>query len=153
MPVERTNSAHGRGRGHIHGLDIFLVRPNVADMREGERDDLTGVGRISQDFLIARHRGIEAHLTDRVPARPDAKAFEYRSIGKHEHGGRARFVPGLSRRETVGLSCVHWGHRCSELAAADLVNANLRRAGAMKGHSRAARSDQHRVEKRHEGKG
>ena len=40
-------------------FDVFGIDAGVADQRIRHGDDLTGVGRVGQDFLIARHRGIE----------------------------------------------------------------------------------------------
>ena len=58
----------------IHGLDVLVVDADIADMGKGEGDDLPGIGRIGEDFLIAGHRGIEAdfahRLTDGAKAGP-----------------------------------------------------------------------------------
>jgi hypothetical protein len=81
--------ARSRGRR----FDVFPIRPDIADMREGERDDLTGVGRIRQDFLIPGDCGVEANLADRHPARAEASAPKYRPIREDERGvavGRSR---------------------------------------------------------------
>ena len=37
----------------------------VADMRVGEHDRLTGVGRVSEHFLVTRHDGVEDDLACR----------------------------------------------------------------------------------------
>ena len=37
-------AAHAGGRRHVDRLDVFLVHADIADMREGEGDDLAGVG-------------------------------------------------------------------------------------------------------------
>ena len=47
-------------------LDIVGVRADIADMREGEGDDLAREGRVGHDLLIAGHRGVEAHLADGI---------------------------------------------------------------------------------------
>ena len=60
------DAARARRRRHVDGLDVFVVGADVADMREGEGDDLPGIGRIGEDFLIAGHRGVEADLADRL---------------------------------------------------------------------------------------
>jgi len=41
-------------------LDVLEIGADVADVREGEADDLTGVGGIGHDLLIAGHAGVEA---------------------------------------------------------------------------------------------
>src|SRR5690606_34931412 len=50
-------------------LDVLRVGADVADVREGEGDDLRGIGRVGQDLLVAGHRGVEAHLADGAPGR------------------------------------------------------------------------------------
>ena len=44
---------HRTPRRRRDGFHIFRVGAHVADMGEGEGDDLAGVGRIGDDFLIA----------------------------------------------------------------------------------------------------
>ena len=48
----------------LSGFDVFGIDAGIADQRVGHRDDLTGVGRIRQDLLIARHRGVEDDFAD-----------------------------------------------------------------------------------------
>jgi hypothetical protein len=55
-------------RGGVVALDVLVVGADIADMREGEGDDLPGIGRVGQDFLIAGHRGVEADLADSAGA-------------------------------------------------------------------------------------
>ena len=43
-------------------LHVFGVRPHVAYVREGEGDDLRGVGGVGQHLLVTGHGGVEAHL-------------------------------------------------------------------------------------------
>ena len=45
---------HAAQRRRGRRLDILFVGPDIADMREGEGDDLGGVGRIGEDFLVSR---------------------------------------------------------------------------------------------------
>ena len=54
-------AAHG-GR---HGFNVFVVCAYDADMGKGEGDDLAGIGRVTEYFLIAGHGGVEADFTDR----------------------------------------------------------------------------------------
>ena len=81
------------------GLDVFGVGAGVADMGKGEADDLGGVRGVGQDFLIARHRGVEADFADRVAGGAEALAFENGAVGEHKRardssprGGRAHFA-------------------------------------------------------------
>ena len=43
----------------LAGFDVFGIDAGIADQRVRHRDDLAGVGRVRQDLLITRHRGIE----------------------------------------------------------------------------------------------
>src|SRR3546814_11370956 len=69
-------------RGGGRALQVAGVGADDADMREGEGDDLAGIGRVGQDLLIAAHRGVEADLA--YPRDPCAQASrsEGRRAGK-----------------------------------------------------------------------
>ena len=103
--VRAEDRAPGGGRGR---LDVFRVGADVADMGEGEGDDLPGVGGICQDFLVAGHRGVEAELAERgavgarAPAPEDAAIVQeqprrrpvrfLRDVGRARGNGRRRPV-------------------------------------------------------------
>ena len=74
-------------------LDVLLVGADIADVREREGDDLAGIGGIGEDLLVAGHRGVEAHLADRVAGRAEAEAFEHGAVGEHQEGGGRRLGP------------------------------------------------------------
>ena len=63
------HAARAGRRRHVDGLDVLLVGADIADMREREGDDLARIGGIGEDLLVAGHRGVEAHLADRVAGR------------------------------------------------------------------------------------
>ena len=73
------DAAGARPRRHVQALDVFLVGADIADMREGEGDDLPGIGGVGEDLLVARHRGVEADLADRVSGRRRARSLPERS--------------------------------------------------------------------------
>ncbi len=60
--LRNVGGQHRAARRRRHGLDIFRIGAGIADMREGEGDDLPGVRGIGHDLLIAGHRGVEADL-------------------------------------------------------------------------------------------
>ena len=92
-----------RGR-HIDRLDILLVGADIADMREGERDDLAGIGGIGEDFLVAGHRRVETDFADRVSGGAEAEAFDDGPVGENEEAGRHRRAPaGAARAGHAGL--------------------------------------------------
>src|SRR6267154_1581672 len=59
-------------------------------MREGEGDDLPGIGRVGQDFLIARDAGVEADLADGASRGAESVAPEYRAVGENQRAGWLR---------------------------------------------------------------
>ena len=63
-------------------LDILVVGADIADVREGEGDDLLRVGRVGHHFLIAGHRGVEAQLADRFAFGAEALAPHTRPSAK-----------------------------------------------------------------------
>ena len=80
---------HQPHRAQPTALVIFLVRADIADMREGERHDLAVVGRIGHHFLIPGHRGVEADFAHCVTAGAEALAPDYGAVAKDEDSGRA----------------------------------------------------------------
>ena len=104
MPLRAVIGRVGDGRGEngadragapgqIDGLYIFVVRADIADMRKGEGDDLRGVGRIGEDFLIAGHGRVETDLAHRLAVRADAKRLDDFARGQHQHAGASRRRP------------------------------------------------------------
>ncbi len=77
---------HDAARGRVDALDVLEIGADVADMREGEGDDLAGIGGIGDDLLIAGHRGVEADLADRLACRADALAPKDRAVGQRQRG-------------------------------------------------------------------
>ena len=82
----------GRG-GQIDGLDVLVIRADVADVRKRERDDLTRIGGIGEDLLVAGHCGVEADLADRMAGGAETCAFQYGAVRQHQEGGGGGFRP------------------------------------------------------------
>jgi uncharacterized protein YqeY len=97
------DAARPVGLVHVDRLDVLLVRADIADMREGEGDDLPGIGRIGEDFLIARHRRVEADLADGVSRRAEAEALQHGSVRQHQQRRRLANLP----RGGFGLILCH----------------------------------------------
>jgi len=95
---------HQAAGGHIRGLDVLRVGADIADMRKGEADDLAGVGRVGQGFLVAGHAGVEAELAhsprgvSAEAAAPEDGAVRQHQGGVGAGGGRAWGL-GLEIRE------------------------------------------------------
>ena len=65
--ASRTTNPSTQGR---EDSVVFAVDAVVADQRIGHADDLPGVGRIGEHFLITGHRRVEDHLAGASPSRP-----------------------------------------------------------------------------------
>src|SRR5947209_20139076 len=99
------HDASGAGScGHVEGLNVLFVGPDIADVWKGERDDLASIGRVREDFLIAGHRGVKAHFAHRVTRGAEPKSFEHRSVCEHEQGGSLRFSPTRIARRRANFA-------------------------------------------------
>ncbi|MNT00812.1 hypothetical protein D3C72_1352560 [compost metagenome] len=82
--------AAGRALGRRADLlDVFVVHADVADVGEGEGQDLAHVGGVGQDFLIARHRGVEDHLAEDRADGADADALQDSAVSEREDASGA----------------------------------------------------------------
>ena len=70
----------------VDGFDVFVVGAHVADVREGERDELPGIGGIGQDLLIAGHGGVEDQFPHDGAGGSQPLAEKCRTVGEHEGG-------------------------------------------------------------------
>jgi hypothetical protein len=68
------------------GLLVLAVHAGVADVRIGQRDDLPRVGRVGQDLLVTRHRGIEHHFASALAEGSDRHTTEHTAVFKRENG-------------------------------------------------------------------
>ena len=64
----------------LAGFVVEIGAAGVADMRIGQRDQLAGVGRVAQDFLIAGDRGVEHDFADGQAGRAYGFALEYGAV-------------------------------------------------------------------------
>jgi len=72
-------------RPHAARLDIFRIGAGIADMRIGQGDNLSGIGRVGENFLIAGHGGVEHHFTDSRASRSRSNTFKHRAPSEREH--------------------------------------------------------------------
>jgi hypothetical protein len=70
----------------MRGLLVESVGADVADVRIGETDDLPGVTRVGEDFLIAGERGIENNFAAAARAGAGAAALKYAPVFERENG-------------------------------------------------------------------
>ena len=87
------------------GFKIFRIATGVADMRIGQRNDLTTIGWIGEDFLIAGHRGIKNNFATGQTICTDGLPLENRTVGEGENGlsdaKKVLLVGRLTRRLKV----------------------------------------------------
>jgi len=69
----------------LPGLHVLKVDARVANHRVGHRYDLTLIGRIGEDLLIAGHRGVETHLPGCRSLRAKSVAAEHRTVFEGEN--------------------------------------------------------------------
>ena len=62
------------------GFVVLAAGAVVADLRIGEDDDLPGIGRIGEHFLVAGERGIEDHFAGPLGGRTKTPALEDRAV-------------------------------------------------------------------------
>src|SRR5690606_19913087 len=87
------DAPHAGGARHVDGLDILVIGADIADVREGEGDDLAGIGRIGEDLLVAGHGGVEADLAGGDAGGADADALEARPVPQDQYGGGRGVLP------------------------------------------------------------
>ena len=75
-------------RPGIVGFDILVIGADIADMGEGEGDDLARIGGIGHDLLVAGHRGVEADLADRLAFGPESPAPDDAAVGEDQYARR-----------------------------------------------------------------
>jgi hypothetical protein len=89
-------------RMRVDRLDILGVRADIADVREGEGDDLARIGGIGHHLLIAGHGRVEADLADGLALGPESPAPDQRAIVQRQYARR----PFGLRTRVLGLG--HW---------------------------------------------
>ena len=105
-------ATHAGCAGHVDGLYIFLIGADIADMGEGEGDDLSGIGGIREDLLIAGDCGVEADLGDSAAGGTNTMSLDDGAIRQNQKGGRFEVFPrggencGFSHANRVLKMCV-----------------------------------------------
>ena len=102
-------------------FDVFLVGADIADMREGEGDDLAEIGRVGQDLLVTGQSRVEAGLGLNLAGRTDAVTFDDRPVGKNEKGCRLAGGPGGCRGHGRSLFALAAAHLSGQLPRAIYV--------------------------------
>ena len=90
----QNHAARAGRRRHVDGFEIFVVGTDVADMREREGNELSGIRGIGEDLLIAGHRRVEADFAHGLAFRTEAEALQHGAVRKHEERGRFVVRPG-----------------------------------------------------------
>lgn len=66
------------------GFFVGSIGADIADMGISKSNDLAGVGRISEDFLITGHRRIEDHFPHCRTLCPDGPTVELGSVFENQ---------------------------------------------------------------------
>ena len=74
------------GSPHAVGFGVFRRGAGVTDVRVGQGNDLLGIGRIGEDFLIAGHGRIEHDLTNGMTIGSNGIAAKNAAVSKGEYG-------------------------------------------------------------------
>ena len=82
-------------------LDILVIGPDIADVRESEGDDLFRIARVGHHFLIAGHGRVEAQLADRFALGAEALSPHRPPVGEDDDSRRA-LRSGRVQRSYVG---------------------------------------------------
>ncbi len=91
------NAANARARRGVRRLDIVVIGADIADMGEGEGDDLPGIGWIGEDFLIAGHGRIEADLAHGLARGAKPGPLQNEAVGENEKRAHAGLPPETRR--------------------------------------------------------
>ena len=100
----------GGGGREVGGFKIVIIGADIADVGEGEGDDLAGIGGVGEDFLIAGHGGVEADFAHGLAFGAKALAFDDGAIGEDEKAGDAGRVPIAESLAWFGLGLFRAGH-------------------------------------------
>ena len=115
---------HEAGGIDLAGFHVFRRRADVADVRIGESDDLAGIGRVGENFLITGHRGVEHHFSGRVAIGTDGLAAEERAVRQRQHC-RSRHVIASPSIDTNPQRAV------PPLSAAGVFYTHMHKAGGV----------------------
>ena len=84
------------------GLHVLRIGARVADVGVGERHDLTGVGWIGEDLLVAGHGGIENDFANSRASRSNGGAVKQTAVRHGQYRGISACQTGLRRKKAVG---------------------------------------------------
>ena len=93
-------------------FDVGRVHAVVADLRRGHRENLTAIGGVGEDLLIAGHRGVETDLARDGASRPEGVAeidravFEGQCRACHRHFASSA-SPGAGAPSSPSLPAAH----------------------------------------------
>jgi hypothetical protein len=87
------DTPHTGARREIACLDILVVDAGISNVGKSEGDDLAGIRRIGEDFLITRHRRVETDFAHGGAGGAEPKPFEHHAVCQNEKRGRAGFAP------------------------------------------------------------
>src|SRR5690606_11194548 len=82
-----------RAGSRMQVFNVFAVGADIADMREGECDDLPGIGGIGEDFLVAGERSVKANLANGGTGGAKARPLDDSSVCQHQKRRDLAYAP------------------------------------------------------------
>ena len=95
---------HQSGGKNAPGFDVFRIDAGIADVRVSQGNDLAGIRRVGQDFLVPGHRGVENDFADAAlgrVGRADRAAAKQAAVGKRQDRGDGGGNHGTVSRKRV----------------------------------------------------
>ena len=121
-PEDRADRAGRIGRDQI--LLVLVIGADIADMREGEGDDLPRIGGIGEDLLIAGEGGVEAHLALDRAGGAETETVNDRPVCQHQNCGRLADCPAFGHGAPLSsVGPCRASHRGRSVASAGLQSA------------------------------
>ncbi len=103
------------GSTYLGGLSVLWRDTSVTDMGIGQSNNLPGIRRIGEDFLISGHRGIENDFSTCFTITTNGDTVENAAVLKSKYGDPAQNV--LLLHNSALSSAVHKRARCSLAAS------------------------------------
>ena len=70
---------------YLGGFFVSSIGADISDMRISKSDNLAGVGRISEDFLITGQRGVENDFPNGRTRCPNGPTVELGSVFQNQY--------------------------------------------------------------------
>ena len=86
-------------------LDVLVIGTDIADVGEGEGDNLAGIGGIGEDFLVAGQGRVEADFGFHNAVGTQTLPLDHGAVGQHQQRGRLFGSPWGGGGAHLALRC------------------------------------------------